>query len=273
MKVLVAEDTPQIAGELMIALKAAGIAADLAEDGEEAWFRGDTETYDAAILDLGLPKLDGLTVLKRWRAVGSRLPVLVLTARGAWKERVKGIYAGADDYLPKPFEMEELIARLRALIRRSAGQSAAVLTAGDLSLDTREMRISRNGKPVPLSPLEYRLLAYLIHHAARVVPATELAEHLYASGNDRDPNAIEMIVARLRRKFGSDAPLPPVVGGRGVHHDCPCHRRHRASLPLRAPCRTARPGRPCGGPAPASGRRHVRRWHARGRLAADRPAI
>jgi DNA-binding response OmpR family regulator len=203
MKVLVVEDEPRIARELMAALKAAGIAADLATDGEQAWFKGDTEAYDAAVLDLGLPKLDGLAVLERWRGGGSRLPVLILTARGAWTERVKGINAGADDYLPKPFQMEELIARLRALIRRSAGQSAPVIVAGALSLDTRQMRISADGKPVPLSPLEYRLLAYLIHHARRAVPPTELAEHLYASGNDRDPNAIEVIVARLRRK------LPP----------------------------------------------------------------
>jgi DNA-binding response OmpR family regulator len=154
-------------------------------------------------LDLGLPRLDGLTVLKRWRASGHRFPVLVLTARGVWTERVEGINAGADDYLPKPFEMEELIARLRALLRRSAGQATPVLKAGRLSLDTRQMQISLGGVPIALTPLEYRLLAFLMHHAGRVVPATELAEHLYDSGNDRDPNAIETIVARLRRKLGS----------------------------------------------------------------------
>lgn len=203
MKVLLVEDEPRIAADISAALKASGMAVDLVTDGEEAWFRGDTENYDAAILDLGLPKLDGLTVLKRWRAEGRRFPVLILTARGVWTERVEGINSGADDYLPKPFEMEELVARLRALLRRSSGQAAPVLNSGPLSLDTRQMRISLRGAPISLSPLEYRLLAFLMHHAGRVVAPTELAEHLYDSGNDRDPNAIEAIVARLRRKLGS----------------------------------------------------------------------
>jgi DNA-binding response OmpR family regulator len=204
MKVLVVEDEPRIAADIAAMLKSCGMVVDVVTDGEEAWFRGDTDNYDAAILDLGLPKLDGLTVLKRWRAAGHRFPVLVLTARGVWTERVEGINAGADDYLPKPFEMEELLARLRALIRRSTGQASPVMTSGPLSLDTRQMRISLRGVPVALSPLEYRLLAFLMHHAGRVVAATELAEHLYDFGNDRDPNAIEVIVARLRRKLGSD---------------------------------------------------------------------
>jgi two-component system, OmpR family, response regulator len=203
MKVLVVEDEPRIAADISAVLKASGMAVDIATDGEEAWFRGDTESYDAAILDLGLPKLDGLSVLRQWRAGGRRFPVLVLTARGVWTERVEGINAGADDYLPKPFEMEELVARLRALLRRSTGQAAPILTSGPLTLDTRQMKISLSGKPISLSPLEYRLLAFLMHHAGRVVPAVELAEHLYDSGHDRDPNAIEVIVARLRRKLGS----------------------------------------------------------------------
>jgi two-component system, OmpR family, response regulator len=204
LKILVVEDEPRIAADISSALKGAGMVVDVARDGETAWFQGDTETYDAAILDLGLPGLDGLTVLKRWRAAGRRFPVLILTARGVWTDRVEGINAGADDYLPKPFEMEELIARLRALLRRSTGQAAPVMTAGQLSLDTRQMRILLRGTPIALSPLEYRLLAFLMHHAGRVVPPTELAEHLYDSGNDRDPNAIEVIVARLRRKIGSE---------------------------------------------------------------------
>lgn len=205
MKVLVVEDEPRIAADISATLKSSGMAVDVVTDGEEAWFRGDTENYDAVVLDLGLPKLDGLTVLKRWRSAGHRFPVLILTARGVWTERVEGINAGADDYLVKPFEMEELVARLRALIRRSTGQASPVLQSGPLSLDTRQMKISLRGVPVALSPLEYRLLAFLMHHAGRVVAPTELAEHLYDFGNDRDPNAIEVIVARLRRKLGSDA--------------------------------------------------------------------
>jgi DNA-binding response OmpR family regulator len=204
MRVLVVEDEPRIAADIAATLKASGMTVEVVKDGEEAWFRGDTENYDAAVLDLGLPKLDGLTVLKRWRAAGHRFPVIILTARGVWTDRVEGINAGADDYLPKPFEMEELVARLRALIRRSTGQASPVLQSGPLSLDTRQMKISLRGVPVALSPLEYRLLAFLMHHAGRVVAPTELAEHLYDFGHDRDPNAIEVIVARLRRKLGSD---------------------------------------------------------------------
>ena len=204
MKVLVAEDEPRIGADLSATLKASGMAVDLVTDGEAAWFMGDTESYDAVVLDIGLPKLDGLTVLKRWRAAGVRVPVLILTARGVWTERVEGINAGADDYLPKPFEMEELLARLRALIRRSSGQASPLLQSGALTLDTRQMRITLRGVPVALSPLEYRLLAFLMHHAGTTVAPTELAEHLYDFGNDRDPNAIEVIVARLRRKLGSD---------------------------------------------------------------------
>jgi DNA-binding response OmpR family regulator len=205
MKILVVEDEPRIASDIAAALREGGMVADVSGDGEDAWFKGDTESYDGVVLDLGLPKLDGLTVLKRWREAGRRFPVLILTARGVWTERVAGINAGADDYLPKPFEMEELIARLRALLRRSTGQAAPILIAGPLALDTRQMQIALNGVPVSLSPLEYRLLAYLMHHAGRIVPSTELAEHLYETGNDRDPNAIEVIVARLRRKLGAGA--------------------------------------------------------------------
>ncbi|MDR3470981.1 MAG: response regulator transcription factor [Devosia sp.] len=205
MRVLVVEDEPRIAADIGAVLKASGMAVDVVADGETAWFSGDTEDYDAAVLDLGLPKLDGLTVLKRWRSNGRSFPVLVLSARGVWTERVEGINAGADDYLPKPFEMEELLARLRALLRRAAGQAAPVIHSGSLTLDTRQMRISLRGVPVALSPLEYRLLAFLMHHAGRVVAPTELADHLYDTGNDKDPNAIEVIVARLRRKLGSSA--------------------------------------------------------------------
>ncbi len=203
MKVLLVEDEARIAEDIARTLRASGMVVDIVGDGESAWFSGDTEDYDAVVIDLGLPKLDGLTVLKRWRANGRRFPVLILTSRGMWTERVEGINAGADDYLPKPFEMEELLARLRALIRRSTGQPAPVLAAGPLALDTRQMRFTLRGSPISLSPLEYRLLAFLMHHAGTVVAPTELADHLYDTGHDRDPNAIEVIVARLRRKLGA----------------------------------------------------------------------
>ncbi|MEO8666869.1 MAG: response regulator transcription factor [Bauldia sp.] len=204
MRILLVEDEPRIATDIEATLKASGYAVDRLADGEAAWFQGETETYDAAILDIGLPKLDGLTVLRRWRDAGRRFPVLMLTARGAWTERVEGIDAGADDYLPKPFQMGELLARLRAILRRATGQASTLLTIGDVALDTRQMRISVRGVALTLSPLEYRLLAYLFHQAGRVVPSTELADHLYERDHDRDPNAIEAIVARLRRKLGVD---------------------------------------------------------------------
>lgn len=205
MRILVVEDDPRIATDVTATLKAAGYVAEMAADGEDAWFRGDTEDYDLVVLDLGLPRMDGLSVLKRWRAAGRHMPVLVLTARGSWPERVEGIDAGADDYLPKPFRMEELLARVRALIRRSVGHGAPVVEAGQLRLDARQMRVTMNGAPISLSPLEYRLLAYLLHHKGRVVPATELLEHLYGDDDAREANALEAVVARLRRKLGPSA--------------------------------------------------------------------
>lgn len=205
MRILVVEDDSRIAADITAALSAAGYAAETARDGEQAWFRGDTEDFDLVVLDLGLPRLDGLTVLRRWRTAGRAMPILVLTARGAWAERVEGIDAGADDYLPKPFHMEELIARVRALIRRAAGHGAAVIEAGVLRLDTRQMRVSKDGSPVELSPLEYRLVSYLAHHRDRVVPPGELIEHLYGDDDAREANALEALVARLRRKLGADA--------------------------------------------------------------------
>jgi len=205
MRVLVVEDEARIAEDLRTALTDAGCLVEVVADGETAWFQGSTEDYDLAVLDLGLPALDGLSVLKRWRAEDRRMPVLVLTARGAWSERVEGIDAGADDYLAKPFAMEELVARVRALIRRAAGQAAPVLRAGPLAVDTRQMRVSVDGRPVTLSPLEYRLVAYLVHHADRVVPPTELIEHLYGDDDARDANALEAVVTRLRRKLGAEA--------------------------------------------------------------------
>jgi DNA-binding response OmpR family regulator len=202
MKVLVVEDEAAIADDLAAALGGAGYVVDLARDGEDGWFRASTETYDALVLDLGLPKLDGLSVLKRLRDEANVVPILVLTARGSWMQRVEGIDAGADDYLTKPFEMEEMLARLAALLRRTGRHTTPVLEIGPLHIDTRRMRALINGRAVELSPLEFRLLRYLAHNRDRVVPQSELVEHVY--GNDQpDSNAVEALVARLRRKIGS----------------------------------------------------------------------
>jgi DNA-binding response OmpR family regulator len=203
MRILLVEDDPRVADGVAAALTAAGFVVEQSADGEDAWFRGDTENFSAVILDLGLPGMDGLAVLRRWREAGQRFPVLILTARGNWHERVEGIDAGADDYLPKPFRMEELLARLRALVRRAAGQASALVQVGGLTLDTRRMQVSRDGVPVHLSPTEYRLVAYLMQHAGRVVPQLELTEQLYAQDFERESNAVEVLVGRVRRKLGS----------------------------------------------------------------------
>lgn len=204
MRVLLAEDDPRIARDVGEALTAAHYVVDRVADGEAAWFNGDVEDYDAVVLDLGLPQLDGLTVLRRWRAAGRNFPVLILSARGSWSERVEGIDSGADDYLPKPFRMEELLARLRALLRRNTGQRSPVLEVGTLRLDTRQQRLTVTGRPVTLTPQEFRLLSYLMHHAERVVATGELIEHLYGHDAERDSNAVEVLVGRLRRKLGGD---------------------------------------------------------------------
>ncbi|WP_026988627.1 response regulator transcription factor [Fodinicurvata fenggangensis] len=204
MRALIVEDDSRIASDLKTALESAGFLVEVCADGEEAWFLGDTEDYDLVVLDLGLPSMDGLSLLKRWRASGRELPVLVLTARGTWEERVEGIDAGADDYLPKPFRIEELVARARALVRRSAGRGAAVQQVGELTLDTNRMTLAVRGLPVSLTALEYRFMAYLALHRDRVIPPTELLEHLYGDDDARDPNALEAVVARLRRKLGRD---------------------------------------------------------------------
>lgn len=205
MRVLLVEDEQRIATAVTATLQPAGFLVEHVADGEEAWFRGDTEDYDLIILDLGLPRLDGLTILKRWRQSGVAAPILILTARGQWMERVDGINAGADDYLPKPFQMEELLARARALVRRSAGQSAAIIEAGPLMLDPRQMRLLVNGVPQRLTPLEYRVVSYLMLHKGRIVPPGELLEHLHGLDESREVNAIEAVVARLRKKIGADA--------------------------------------------------------------------
>jgi DNA-binding response OmpR family regulator len=203
MRVLLVEDDPGVSRAVAAALGAAGFVVERVDDGELAWFRGDTEGWTAVVLDLGLPGMDGLSVLKRWRAAGQTFPVLILTARGDWQERVEGIDAGADDYLGKPFRMEELTARLRALVRRAAGRASPLLEVGALRLDTRTLQVSRAGVPVHLSPQEYRLVAYLMQHAGRVVPQLELTEQLYAQDFERDSNAVEVLVGRVRRKLGA----------------------------------------------------------------------
>lgn len=204
MRVLVAEDDRRIAEDLKRALMAGGYVPDVVAAGEDVWFRGDTEDYGAIILDLGLPGLDGLTILKRWREAGRRTPVLVLTARGSWTERVDGIDAGADDYLPKPFRMEELLARLRAIIRRSAGHASSISVVGDLALDERQMKVTVRGVPIALSPTEYRLLAYLVRERGRVVSQHELTEHISGQEDAYDSNAIEVLIGRIRRKIGGE---------------------------------------------------------------------
>ena len=204
MRALVVEDDPVVGPDLVRALSAAGFVVDLARDGEDASFRGSVEDYAAVVLDLGLPRLDGLSVLRRWRSEGRVFPVLILSARGDWTEKVEGIEAGADDYLAKPFEMGELLARLRGLVRRAAGRTSPVIEIGRLALDTRRMSATVDGAPIRLSPLEFRLLDCLAHQPGRAVSAGELAEHLYGVADSGDANAIEALVVRLRRKVGAE---------------------------------------------------------------------
>jgi two-component system OmpR family response regulator len=204
MRILLCEDDPDLSRQLKQALSDAGYAVDHAPDGEEAQFLGDTEPYDAVVLDLGLPKIDGASVLEHWRRDGVVTPVLILTARGGWSDKVAGFDAGADDYLTKPFHTEELLARLRALVRRAAGHAAPSLVCGGLRLDPRAARASVNGEPVRLTSLEYRLLHYMMLHQGRVISRTELVEHLYDQDFDRDSNTIEVFVGRVRRKIGPD---------------------------------------------------------------------
>jgi len=204
MRILVVEDDPDLRRQLSEALVQAGYAVDAAPDGEEGHYLGETEPYDAVVLDLGLPKMDGVRVLEKWRSAGRDMPVLILTARDRWSEKVAGFDAGADDYVTKPFVTEELLARLRALLRRAAGHASAALECGDLRVDTRAARASVNGEPIRLTSHEYRVLSYLMHHQGRVVPRTELVEHIYDQDFDRDSNTIEVFVGRLRRKIGSN---------------------------------------------------------------------
>jgi two-component system OmpR family response regulator len=203
VRVLVVEDEAPLLRQLAEALGDAGYAVDCAADGERADFLGQTERYDAVVLDLGLPKIDGLTLLRRWREAGLSVPVLVLTARASWHEKVQGIDGGADDYVAKPFRIEEVLARVRALIRRASGQVTPELRCGAVVLDPRAARVTVDGAPIKLTSHEFRVLSYLMHHSGRVVSQTELTEHIYAQSADRDSNTVEVFVARLRRKLGA----------------------------------------------------------------------
>jgi two-component system, OmpR family, response regulator len=219
MRLLIAEDDPDLARQLTKALADAGYTVDHAGDGEEAHHLGDTEPYDAIVLDLGLPKIDGVTVLRRWREGGRDTPVLILTARDQWSEKVAGFDAGADDYVTKPFHMEEVIARLRALIRRAAGQASPELTCGPLRIDTRSGRASVDGNPVKLTANEFKVLTYLMHHQGKVISRTELTEHIYDQDFDRDSNTIEVFVGRLRKKL--EIELIQTVRGLGYRLEPP----------------------------------------------------
>ena len=203
MRILIVEDEPTLRAQLAEGVGAAGYAVDVAENGTDAHYMGDTEPYDAVILDLGLPQMDGITVLRKWRTTGRSMPVLILTARDGWHEKVAGIDAGADDYLTKPFHMEELLARLRALIRRAGGHATSEMVCGPLTLDTRNSRATVAGQALTLTSHEYRVLAYLMHHRDEVVSRSDLVEHIYAQDFDRDSNTVEVFIARLRKK------LPP----------------------------------------------------------------
>lgn len=213
MRILVVEDEPALAFRLQQVLEAAGFAVDVAYDGEDGWHLGETESYDAVVLDLGLPKIDGVTVLQRWREAGRAMPVLILTARSRWSEKMAGFNAGADDYMTKPFEMEEVVYRLRALIRRASGHSQPELVCGPLRLDTNAGRVTLDGVPVHLTAQEYRILSYLIHHPGRVVSRTEMMEHVYDRHFDSDSNSLEVLLGRVRKKVGAE--LIQTVRGQG----------------------------------------------------------
>ena len=203
MRILVVEDEASLAKQLTSSITEAGYAVDHAADGERADFLAQTERYDAMVLDLGLPKIDGLTLLQKWRDSGLATPVLLLTARGSWHEKVQGIDGGADDYVSKPFRLEEVLARLRALMRRASGQVTPELRVGGVTLDTRRSRVTLDGAPVKLTSHEFRVLSYLMHHRGRVVSQAEITEHIYAQDFDRDSNTVEVFIARLRRKLGA----------------------------------------------------------------------
>lgn len=219
MRILIVEDEPTLCEQLSTALREQGYAVDIASNGEDALHMGLEESFDAAILDLGLPKLDGTSVLKGWRTAGKKLPVIILTARDNWSDKVSGIDAGADDYLTKPFHMEELFARLRSVIRRSTGHSSSVLSVNSLALDTRSGKVTIEGKQISLTSHEFRLLSYLMHHPNEVVDKTTLGEHIYPYNEDPDSNTIEVFIGRLRKKI-PDGIIETVRGlGYRLNHD------------------------------------------------------
>ena len=203
MKVLVVEDDVQVARQLEIALKNSGYVVEMAHDGEDGLFKGQNEDFDAVILDLGLPKIDGLTILQQWRAEQRNMPVIILTARDTWREKGNGLRAGADDYIAKPFEAEEVLARIEALIRRTSGHASAILSCGPVQLDTTNNRVTCNNEPVEMTALELGMLSYLMHHQGDVISKTTLTEHIYEQDFDRDSNVIEVLVNRLRKKLGN----------------------------------------------------------------------
>jgi two-component system OmpR family response regulator len=204
MRVLVVEDDEALNSQIAEALREGGYVVDVAFDGEEGHFLGDTETYDAVVLDIGLPQMDGISVLETWRRDGHAMPVLILTARDRWSDKVQGIDAGADDYVAKPFHIEEVLARIRALVRRAAGHASNEMTCGPVRIDVKASRVSVDGNPVKLTSHEYKVLEYLMHHSSKVISRTELTEHLYDQDFDRDSNTIEVFVGRLRKKLGVD---------------------------------------------------------------------
>ena len=219
MRILVVEDDPDLQRLLATALRDQGYVVDTASDGEEGHYLGETEPYDAVILDLGLPEMDGLTVLEKWRKANHTMPVLILTARDRWADKVAGLDAGADDYVAKPFYTEEVLARVRTLLRRGAGLASSDIECGPLRIDTRAARVTVQGNPIKLTSLEYRLLAYLGHHKGRVVSRSELVEHLYDQDFDRDSNTIEVFVTRIRKKLGAD--VITTIRGLGYSLDDP----------------------------------------------------
>src|SRR6187399_3168897 len=223
MRILVVEDDTNLNRQIKEALTEGGYAVDVAFDGEEGHFLGDTEPYDAVILDIGLPQMDGISVVERWRRDGRKMPVLMLTARDRWSDKVSGIDAGADDYVTKPFHIEEILARVRALIRRAAGHASSELSCGPLRLDTKASKADVNGVPLKLTSHEFRLLAYLMHHSGEVVSRTELVEHLYDQDFDRDSNTTEVFVGRLRKKLESN--LIQTVRGLGYSLDAPAEAK------------------------------------------------